>query len=150
MNDEKLQAELKNLRRLVDLLKGTLLDTERVLFDTIVAAAVKHFGMVKKDHAFACNEILTNLAALKKARPKRLATLANKTPACRIDITQEEYEFLLAISRNPGKPLDQKVAHGKNGRYLFIELEELGLIEGLGNEGWKLTCKGELQIEVRI
>jgi hypothetical protein len=74
LSDTHLQKELTNLRRIADLLNGTLSDTERVLFDPIVADAVKHFAMVRKDQAFACNEILRNLSVLKKAQPKRLAT----------------------------------------------------------------------------
>jgi hypothetical protein len=66
---------LKRLRKVVDLLNGTLKDTERVLFDPEVAAAIKHRSMVGVDHTFACNELLTNLAKLKAAKPKRAATL---------------------------------------------------------------------------
>lgn len=143
------QAVLKYLRRLVDLLNGTLLDTERVLFDSIVTAAVRHFGMVKKDHAFACTEILRNLAVLKKAKPKRLATLASGPKQVgEGKLTDEEWEFLLKIARNPGEQLNTGEATGTAGQLLWVRLEEWGLLKCIDSFTWEPTDKVILTLKV--
>lgn len=150
MADLALQEELKRLRGLVDLLNGTLVDSERVLFDAVVAAAVKHYGMVRKDQAFACTEILDNLAKLKKARPKRIATLASKRAGAvesKSVLSEDEVRFLTAIARrNPGEALGERESYDSVGDPMWQRLEAMGLIKHVGCSRWQLTDKARQQI----
>ena len=87
------------MRGIVDLLNKTLLDTERVLFDGLITVAIEHFGTSRKEHEFVCNKTLQKRAILKKARPKRLATLANKPgPIVEEKPAYEERDFRVKVT----------------------------------------------------
>lgn len=55
----------------IEMLEGTLLDTEKILFDPIIEVALRHFMKVKKDTAHICQDTINKRRILCEARRKR-------------------------------------------------------------------------------
>lgn len=57
--------------RRLDMLEGTLADTEKILFDPIIETALRHFMKVKKDTAHICQDTLNKRKILSNAKRRR-------------------------------------------------------------------------------
>lgn len=76
---QKLQAERDKLVWEVQMLRATLEDTERILFDPVIELALRNLSMVRAvqgnqaalPYKFACDELKTKRSKLIAARGKR-------------------------------------------------------------------------------
>ncbi len=55
----------------INMLEGTLTDTERVLFDPLLETALRHYVRVKAGTAHACRDLLYKRTLLLEGRKRR-------------------------------------------------------------------------------